>query len=53
MTEDILRDVPDAVLRHLGKHGVPQLPAAQRSGPGHAVAGERAEDHAGNHGLEL
>ena len=53
MTEDILRDVPDAVLRHTGKHRIPQLSAAQRSGPSHAVAGEGAEDYAGDHGLKM
>ena len=70
MTEDILRDVPDAVLSHLGnnnnaiivnnnnnnnnlgKHSVPQLSAAQRSGPGHTVTGECAQNNTGDHSLE-
>ena len=51
VTEHVLRDVPDAVLRHLGEHRVPQLPAAEGGGPGHSVAGECAEDDSGDNGL--
>ena len=51
VTEHVLRDVPDAVLRHLGEHRVPQLPAAEGGGPGHSVAGECAENDSGDNSL--
>ena len=37
VSEDVLGDFADAVLRHPGEDRVPQLAASQRTRPSHAV----------------
>ena len=49
--EDTPADLPDAVLTHLGEHGVPQFSAAQGGGAGHPVACQGSHHHGRHHSL--
>ena len=46
--EDVLRDLPDGVLRHPGEDGVSQLVESRCAGPGHAVPDQQGEDRRGH-----